>query len=304
MFIEKGFCKKFRKMYSLVIAVLICGLSCAVYAADNADKTEKVFLPRYYSQLDNYFTVKNTDEPEITVEIISYTIQPGDTLYHISRKYGTDISTLSTLNSISNPNLIYPGDKLEILTATGLVHTVRAGETMEQIASSYYTDKEEIIRLSGAPENVLREGERLVIPAAAGVTAVSRGASGLTTKVPSFDWPLEGTITSPFGWRRGGFHYGLDIAAPMGTPVFAAADGTVVFNDYRGTYGLLVEIEHGPEWKTRYAHNSEVLVQSGQKVFRGEIIARVGSTGNSTGPHVHFEIIYRDERLNPVKYLP
>ena len=144
------------------------------------------------------------------------------------------------------------------MSATGLVHTVQAGETLDEIASSYYAAKDEIIRLSRNPQKSLREGERLFIPADSSA-ALSRSASGTSTRVPAFIWPLEGTISSHYGWRGQEFHYGLDIAASSDTPIVAAADGTVLYNQYRGRYGLLVEIEHG-EWMTRYAHNSKVLV--------------------------------------------
>ncbi len=272
-------------------------------------------LPHYYSQLNEYASFKENNNDNETnlvdvgdvdsVEIFSYVIQPGDTLSYISGKYDTCVETLVTLNNISDPHRVYPGEELEILTTPGLVHTVRAGETLDEIASSYYMCKDEIIRLSeNRKKEVLREGERLVIPGDS-IATLSRNSPGLHDMVPFFGWPLRGgTITSPFGWRDVDFHYGLDIAAPPGTPVFASADGTVTFNDYRGSYGLLVEIDHGREWVTRYAHNSKALVEAGQRVHEGDVIAEVGSTGYSTGPHVHFEIIYRNQRLNPEKHLP
>ncbi len=119
-------------------------------------------------------------------------------------------------------------------------------------------------------------------------------------------WPARGTLTSGYGWRWGRMHQGIDIAAPVGTPVYAAAPGVVEFSGWNsGGYGNMVDIRHPDGSKTRYAHNSRNLVRVGQTVTQGQQIAAMGSTGYSTGPHVHFEI-HQPERgtVNPVAYLP
>ncbi|HIY33320.1 MAG TPA: peptidoglycan DD-metalloendopeptidase family protein, partial [Candidatus Evtepia faecavium] len=123
-----------------------------------------------------------------------------------------------------------------------------------------------------------------------------------------FLWPVQGTITSPFGYRyifgETNFHRGLDIAAPMGTAINAAADGTVTFAGVRGTYGNLVVITHDNGFVTYYAHCSKLLVEAGDQVTQGTPIAAVGSTGRSTGPHCHFEVRYQNEPVDPLAYLP
>lgn len=123
-------------------------------------------------------------------------------------------------------------------------------------------------------------------------------------------WPVRGSITSNFGYRKnpfGGrsreFHDGLDIAAPHGTPVRAAGDGKVIFAGYRYGYGLMVSISHGYGYISHYGHNSRITVRVGERVKKGEIIARIGSTGRSTGPHVHFMIDKNGRRINPLKVL-
>jgi len=122
-------------------------------------------------------------------------------------------------------------------------------------------------------------------------------------------WPVRGWITSHFGWRRpphGGatrLHTGLDIAAPIGTPIIAPADGHVVFAGYHSAYGNLVVIDHGYGLSTKYAHTSRMLVKVGERVQRGDLIARVGNTGRSTGPHLHFEVIKDGVPTNPMRYL-
>lgn len=115
--------------------------------------------------------------------------------------------------------------------------------------------------------------------------------------------PVSGTITSRFGRRGGGTHTGLDIATSLGTPIRVAASGTVIYSAYKGSYGNLVIIAHTDSIQTYYAHCSKLLVNVGQQVNQGDVIAAVGSTGNSTGPHLHLEIRVNGEARNPQYYL-
>lgn len=122
-------------------------------------------------------------------------------------------------------------------------------------------------------------------------------------------WPVDGWLTSGFKWRispidgRLLFHQGLDIAAPLGSPVVATAGGVVTRSAYSGGYGNLVEIDHGNGIRTRYAHNAELLVSVGEQVQRGDVIAAVGSTGRSTGPHVHYEVRIDGKPVDPIEYV-
>lgn len=122
-------------------------------------------------------------------------------------------------------------------------------------------------------------------------------------------WPTSGDVTSPFGWRNSpwgagrDFHPGIDIANNMGTPIFATADGKVVQSGWSGGYGNLVQIDHGNGISTLYGHNSQIIVSVGQLVKKGEIISYMGSTGNSTGPHVHYEIRVNGSAVNPESFL-
>ncbi|HEX3014846.1 MAG TPA: M23 family metallopeptidase [Desulfobacteria bacterium] len=118
-----------------------------------------------------------------------------------------------------------------------------------------------------------------------------------------FSWPLYGPITSRFGRRNAEFHTGVDIAANLGTDITAARAGKVVFAGWQGGYGRVVKLDHGDGTSTLYAHTSRLLVKLGQKVAQGEVIAKVGSTGRSTGPHLHFEIRKRNLVVNPISYL-
>ena len=119
-------------------------------------------------------------------------------------------------------------------------------------------------------------------------------------------WPAKGVVTSPYGWRWGRMHKGIDIAAPIGTPVFAAAPGVVVTAGWSsGGYGNLVDIQHADGSLTRYAHNYRIMVQVGQLVAQGQEISEMGTSGYSTGPHCHFEVHPRGHgAVNPIAYLP
>ncbi len=133
-----------------------------------------------------------------------------------------------------------------------------------------------------------------------------KGASAKVTSKGMFMRPISGgTLTSPYGKRKSGFHTGIDLSSKIGTPIYAAASGTVIFagGNPRKSYGLYIKIDHGNGYQTLYAHCSKLYVSEGQKVSKGENIGAVGSTGNSTGPHVHFEIKYKGNRQNPQNYI-
>ncbi len=116
-------------------------------------------------------------------------------------------------------------------------------------------------------------------------------------------WPLRGRITSMYGWRRGRHHDGVDIAARMGKPIVAAANGTVIFSGWRSGYGRMVVVQHNRWLKTVYGHTSRNYVRRGEKVTQGQVIALVGSTGRSTGPHLHFEVRNAIGAQDPMRYL-
>jgi murein DD-endopeptidase MepM/ murein hydrolase activator NlpD len=136
--------------------------------------------------------------------------------------------------------------------------------------------------------------------------AQARSSSSQASRPPSsagFIWPTSGTLTSGFGWRWGRMHEGIDIAAPTGTPISAAASGTVIYAGWMGGYGNLVVIDHGNGLATAYGHQSSIAVGSGTYVSQGQTIGYVGSTGHSTGPHVHFEVRVNGSPVDPLGYL-
>lgn len=180
-------------------------------------------------------------------------------------------------------------------------------QDVEIKVQEYQKQKEEEEKLRQQQEAAKKqEAARKTAIARQNATVVSSraGAPATVTSSGQFMRPISGgTITSPYGRRSSGFHTGLDIAAPIGTPIYASAGGTVTFSGRRNGYGYLIIIDHGNGYQTYYAHCSALYVSKGATVSKGQNIAAVGSTGNSTGPHVHFEIRLNGSTLNPQSYI-
>ncbi|HHT74242.1 MAG TPA: peptidoglycan DD-metalloendopeptidase family protein [Firmicutes bacterium] len=235
--------------------------------------------------------------------VLVHTVQSGETLWDIAQAYGITVDSIVSANDLTNPNRLRVGQKLEILTVKGVLHEVSAGESLWEIAQRYKVSIDDIVEVNSiADPSRIQPKTKLIIP---GATRVLRSdalvVNGQLQK--AFDWPVIGRISSSFGPRWGRMHNGMDIAVNTGTPVKAAADGRVTFAGWNGGYGILVIVDHGNGVETRYAHNSRVNVKVGQQVSRGQVVAYSGNTGNSTGPHVHFEIRYRNNPVNPRLYL-
>ena len=199
--------------------------------------------------------------------------------------------------------------------AVGVYHRVRRGETLWSICRRYGANLQEVAEINGieSPASI-RAGEQIFIPDVSGPAGDFEDVSnsparptraGIRRFPGRFAWPVRGRMTSRFGIRGRRRHDGIDIAAPEGTPIAAAADGKVLFAGNQGTgYGNLVIIHHDDDMITVYAHCSQILVAEGQRVRQGQKIATVGSTGRSTGPHLHFEIRKRTKPRNPLFFLP
>lgn len=174
-------------------------------------------------------------------------------------------------------------------------HVLEAGETLYRVSKIHHTTVDELIEINDIQDYTdIPTGTRLRIP---GVTEPS-----------SLIWPLPGGISSGYGKRGRRFHWGIDIPAPGGTPIRAPADGLVLVstNGMRGFtgYGRVVVIEHGNGISTLYAHNKSNEVKAGSCIRAGEVLGRVGATGNATGNHLHFEIRKNGKPVNPLDYLP
>jgi len=199
----------------------------------------------------------------------------------------------------------------------GIVHVVGRGENLFRIGKAYDVDYRELARLNDISDPAKIEvGQRVFIPGATRRLPVEIIAPLATSvrapephEVPTgdrrFRWPMRvGTLTSRFGPRNGSFHDGIDIAAPEGTPVYAARDGRVIYSDQIPGYGNIVIIEHADGLSTVYAHNESNDVAQGTFVRQGEQISHVGRTGRTTGPNLHFEVRSQNVARNPLYFLP
>jgi murein DD-endopeptidase MepM/ murein hydrolase activator NlpD len=191
----------------------------------------------------------------------------------------------------------------------GVVHALRPGENLYRLSRYYEVSTQSIIDANDIEDpHAIPAGTRLWIPGA------RRSPPDSPLRAPDLDgearslvfaWPVRGRVSSGFGRRRGRLHEGIDVSAPAGTPVRAAEAGRVIYSgDGLGAYGRAVVLRHAGLFDTVYAHNRRNLVRKGQRVARGERIAEVGSTGNATGPHLHFEIRREDRPRDPLLYLP
>lgn len=296
----------------LIMALLPVGTAAAQSIADVEAMVAELANSDYLSP-DLCLAYK--DYKDQREEVITYIVKKGDNLISIAAEFNVSVATISASNGISNPHLIHPGQKLEFPAVTGLLYTIVEGDELSTLAEKYKVDVESIWFANALDSSVLEPGSKLVIPGATlpeppPVTRVSsRGGSVSSVNManvnfPGFIWPLIGNISSGFGMRGGYFHGGIDITGKTGKTIYAAAPGTVVASGWRGTYGYMVEIQHNDEVATLYAHASKLLVKKGDFVEQGQAIARVGSTGYSTGPHLHFEVKVNGKQVNPRTVLP
>ena len=180
-------------------------------------------------------------------------------------------------------------------------------ESLEELQNELKTQREQMAMAMTIQPGQANSNVAAAL-AAAGILSTNSsafGSSNVSSTVPSI-WPTTGVVSSPYGLRWGGsdFHPGMDIANDTGTPIVATADGVVEYAGWNsGGYGNMVDINHGNGIMTRYGHGSQVLVSSGQHVSRGQVIMLMGSTGFSTGPHVHYEVHVNGQRVNPISYL-
>jgi murein DD-endopeptidase MepM/ murein hydrolase activator NlpD len=249
---------------------------------------------------------------------VDYTIQSGDSISTIAEEFSVSVATILWENDLSVYSVIKPGDVLTIPPVSGISHKVASGESVGTIAKKYDISEDSILEFNKLAEGGgLQVGQKLFIPGGKKISLPvpkpEKYTSGLSVlkdivtapsarPVPGnkMNWPTAATIiTQYFSWR----HYAVDIAGPIGTPIYAADAGTVELAGWGTGYGNQIVIDHGGGKKTRYAHLSKFHVSVGDKVAKGETIGDMGSTGWSTGPHVHFEVIINGTKYNPLDYI-
>ncbi|HHY17506.1 MAG TPA: M23 family metallopeptidase [Firmicutes bacterium] len=247
-------------------------------------------------------------EPQ--VRLVSYKVQPGDTLTQIAKSFNTTVNSITAINGLTTPDKIPLGTILAIMeNGSGTICRVEKGDTLSEISKVYGVPVDKIMQVNGLSDpQSLSPGQLLLLPGAK-VTATSLEIAA-ASRSSSFSWPLTGRVTDGYGWRihpitgKRQFHEGIDIAAPLGTAIKAAAGGTVSFAGWSNGYGRLVVIRHSDGYETRYGHLSRYAVSKGQRISKSEILGYVGQSGDATGPHVHFEIRVSGRAKNPRNYLP
>jgi len=249
--------------------------------------------------------------------IIEYTVKMGDSISTIAEEFDISVNTILWENNLSSYSLIKPGMTLSILPVSGLSHTVARGETLSSVAKKYDVAESDIMTINKlADASQLSSGAKIIIPGGkksslpeykpktyTGYTAIKniiKSSDAPPAAGNKMNWPTQGhIITQYYSWR----HTGLDVANKVGTPLYAADSGTVTYSGWSNGYGYNVLIDHGGGKQTRYAHASKLYVKDGEKVTKGETIAAMGSTGWSTGSHIHFEVIINGKKLNPLNYI-
>jgi len=226
------------------------------------------------SMLTGCQIIKNLDILRSSQKGVYHTVQKGQTLYFIARAYDVEVNRLKRINGIYNPSKLQIGARLWIPEALQVLN-VDTSIDKQVLTKNKKLNKKETLN-----KNI-------------------KAITGFLI------WPVKGQLTSRFGNRSGRHHDGIDIGARKGTPIVAAAGGKIMFSGWGPTgYGLMIIIKHKSNLTTVYAHNAHVHVHKNQMVKQGQRIASVGSTGRSTGPHLHFEVRNDSGPMNPLNYLP
>lgn len=272
--------------------------------------------------------------PERPRQLSTYAVAPGDTLFGIALKFGLRPETILWSNYETlkdNPDLLSIGQKLTIPPENGLIVEVQRGDTIEGLARRFGVPAERIVNepLNGLRDinQLLQIGQRIFVPGgeremviwqvpkpvevrrmSSGVRVYRVGKCGEVAIPPlgtgNFLWPANRRYLSGYNFSK--VHPGIDIAGRLGEPIYASDAGTVIYAGYSLNaagrpvgYGQYVVLDHGNGYQTLYAHASQLFVRCGQQVQRGQVIAAIGSVGRSTGPHLHYEIRYLSQAVNP-----
>lgn len=265
-------------------------------------------LTTFYSLIPSAIceaSVSNSDAYRIL-----YRAERGDSLTSVAGRFGLDSDLVAAMNNLDPYARLTIGQRIYLPKEPETEYRLKSGDNLWSLSRKHGINVQMLMAYNGItrPEQlqigqVIRipaegESEETVVPvlAMARTSLSSRGLGALFL-------PVVGTISSQFGWRKSGFHHGTDIAAKTGTPIKAAEAGTISFAGWRSIYGQMVIIDHGNEIQTVYGHTSKILVHEGQQVIQGQVIAKVGSTGRATGPHLHFEVRVKEQVVDPFRYL-
>ncbi len=232
-----------------------------------------------------------------------YSVLPGDTLSEIATMFGVSMNTILWANDLKSAKDVHPGDILTILPVSGIERVIKKGDTLKSLAKKYGADASDIAFYNGLdPSETLDIGTTIIIPGGELQTSAKAPSAKSGSRIPAelyrggglslsgfFSNPVPGAILTQDIHGRNG----VDLGAAFGTPVYAAASGIVIIarnSGWNGGYGKYVVITHDNGTQTLYSHMQNVIVSYGQSVLQGQVIGYIGSTGRSTGPHLHFEV--------------
>ena len=279
-------------------------------ATNKSDNTVLVQNDSFISNEGVFIPDVKFEKSTVSDQIVIYTVQSGDTLSEIADTFGISMNTIRWENNLSGKT-ISVGQKLNILPMTGVKHIVKSGDTVAKIADKYEADAEDVLVFNDISKgDALKTGDIIFVPNGIIKTVISKPAPSKIADIPDVSnntkiisgyylRPVYGPVTSRYGSRHGSFHPGVDLGGPRGTPVMAAASGVVVAvvtgcvegrRSCGGGYGNHIDIEHPNGTMTRYGHLSKTSISLGEDIDQGDIIGAIGSTGTSTGPHLHFEV--------------
>ncbi|MDR0383565.1 MAG: M23 family metallopeptidase [Spirochaetaceae bacterium] len=234
----------------------------------------------------------------------NYTVKKGDSVSKIAVDNHLSLDAIIASNNMQNARLLREGEVIRIPNMDGIPYTVVEGDTYQKIADKMNVALEAILDANDVQDDSVKAGDILFLPGAKMRSDDLKMALG-----ELFMYPLRGRLSSPFGWRKDPFtgqrryHSAIDIAANAGTPVKAAAAGKVTSVSYSSVFGNYIIITHSGGFQSMYAHLSSTNVKAGDRVNQGEKIGGVGSTGRSTGPHLHFSIYKNGRAVNPLEYV-
>jgi murein DD-endopeptidase MepM/ murein hydrolase activator NlpD len=296
--------------------VMVAPIVAEEFPGSGVDPWEAPSPSQVLSASDTQLTETIIAEHDYRDRVIEYEVKEGDTVSTIGEKFGISIDTIRWQNDLPSRDSIKIGQVLGILPVTGVSHKVVKGDTVYSIAKKYDVDPQVIVNY---PFNVfvddetfeLAIGQVVIVPdgikpeeirwsPVARVRQITPDA-GTVVASGNFVWPASGSITQNFAW----YHRGLDIANRSAPSILAADAGRVVVAGWPDGYGYgnRVVIDHGNGMRTLYAHMSAIYVAPGQSVNRGDAIGKMGSTGRSTGTHLHFEAIQNGVNINPLSVL-
>lgn len=247
---------------------------------------------------------------EASKQIMVLKVEKGESFWSIGREFDLDVELIAAMNDLTPEAPLQIGQVLVLPADRTFVYRVQEGDNLWTLAHKFKASQNQIILENELTDiDKLKVGQSLIIPlplrkeeSQLAMSKEFHPSRGFRTAF--FNWPVRGEITSLFGPRDGRIHEGLDIAKEVGSSIKAARAGRVAFAGWRGSYGQTVIIDHGDGVRTLYAHASKLVVSEGKYVSAGQLVARVGNTGRSTGPHIHFEVLYKGTALDPLKFLP